>query len=244
MAFGISVKRCILAFVLLYVCVFGKNFVYADEDGSEGENGGEIGGGFGGTGGGIGSGGGGIGSGGGGIGTGGGGIGAGIGGGGIGAGGGGEFGAGGGGGEFGAGGGGVGDPTQFFSKALQCFNDRYIYSRCEESCRLNEKGNLNVPKEKTDMFCQGPCLSETNLVLNCLNNVFSNFIFYNKATIHDIRNTIEAACSYGSQRGNFNVAEHIQNDENKASPKATTSHAVMGLAVIVMGRALLPPNFT
>ncbi|KAG2398392.1 uncharacterized protein HKW66_Vig0091270 [Vigna angularis] len=109
---------------------------------------------------------------------------------------------------------------------------------------LNEKGNLNVPKEKTDMFCQGPCLSETNLVLNCLNNVFSNFIFYNKATIHDIRNTIEAACSYGSQRGNFNVAEHIQNDENKASPKATTSHAVMGLAVIVMGRALLPPNFT
>ncbi|KOM29168.1 hypothetical protein LR48_Vigan635s009300 [Vigna angularis] len=228
MAFGISVKRCILAFVLLYVCVFGKNFVYADEDGSEGENGGEIGGGFGGTGGGIGSGGGGIGSGGGGIG-------AGIGGGGIGA---------GGGGEFGAGGGGVGDPTQFFSKALQCFNDRYIYSRCEESCRLNEKGNLNVPKEKTDMFCQGPCLSETNLVLNCLNNVFSNFIFYNKATIHDIRNTIEAACSYGSQRGNFNVAEHIQNDENKASPKATTSHAVMGLAVIVMGRALLPPNFT
>ena len=76
-----------------------------------------------------------------------------------------------------------------------------IYSRCEDSCRLNEKGNLNVPADKTDIFCQGPCLSETNLVLNCLNNVFSNFIFYNNATIHDIRDTVEAACGYGPQRG-------------------------------------------
>jgi len=40
------------------------------------------------------------------------------------------------------------------------------------------------------------------------------------------------------------VAEHIQNEGNNAAPKATTKHAVMGLAVIVMGRALLPPNFT
>lgn len=44
--------------------------------------------------------------------------------------------------------------------------------------------------------------------------------------------------------GNFNVAEHVQKEENKAAPKATTSHAVMGLAVMLMGRALLPPNFT
>lgn len=76
-----------------------------------------------------------------------------------------------------------------------------IYRSCEETCRLNENGNLNVPVEKTDTFCQGPCLSETNLVLNCLDNVFSNFIFYNRATIQDIRETIEAGCGYGPQRG-------------------------------------------
>lgn len=42
--------------------------------------------------------------------------------------------------------------------------------------------------------------------------------------------------------GNFNVAEHIQREESKA-PKAT-SHVVMGLAIVMMGRALLPLNFT
>ncbi|KAL9314898.1 hypothetical protein ACSQ67_020350 [Phaseolus vulgaris] len=245
MAFGFSLKRWILTFVLLYVCVFGKNFGYADEDDSDGENGGEIGGGFGGTGGGFGgTGGGGFGGSGGGIVGGGTGVG---GGGGFGGSGGGIVGGGtgvGGGGGFGGGGGGVGDSSQIFAKALLCFNDKYIYSRCEDSCRLNEKGNLNVPADKTDIFCQGPCLSETNLVLNCLNNVFSNFIFYNKATIHDIRDTVEAACGYGPQRGNFNVAQHVQREENEAAPKATTTHAVMGLAVIVMGRVLLPPNFT
>ena len=40
------------------------------------------------------------------------------------------------------------------------------------------------------------------------------------------------------------MAQHVQREENEAAPKATTSHAVMGLAVIVMGRVLLPPNFT
>ncbi|KAG4949116.1 hypothetical protein AAZX31_15G137300 [Glycine max] len=213
--FQVSVRRWILTFAILYVCVFGKNFGNADEDESEAQTGG---GGYGGVGGGFG------------------GAGAGV------VGGGGGFGAGGGG--FGAGGGGVGsgDPAQIVSKALLCFNDKNIYRSCEETCRLNENGNLNVPVEKTDTFCQGPCLSETNLVLNCLDNVFSNFIFYNRATIQDIRETIEAGCGYGRQRGNFNVAEHIQREESKA-PKAT-SHVVMGLAIVMMGRALLPLNFT
>ncbi|TKY72533.1 hypothetical protein E2542_SST01274 [Spatholobus suberectus] len=221
MAFRVGVRRWLLTFALLYVCLFGKNFAgNADEDESEAQTGGGLGG----TGAGIGGAGGGVG----------GGVGAGAGGGG------GGFGASGGGGGFGAGGGaGVGDPSQIVSKALLCFNDKNIYQSCEESCRLNENGNLNVPAEKTDIFCEGPCLSETNLVLSCLDNVFSNFIFYNRATIQDIRETIEAACGYGPQRGDFNVAEHIQAEESKA-PKATTSHVAMGLATIVMGRALLP----
>ncbi|RDX79583.1 hypothetical protein CR513_39979 [Mucuna pruriens] len=214
MASRVGVRRWILTFVLLYVCVFGKNFGNADEDESEAQ----TGGGFGGAGTGIGGAGGGVG-------------------GGAGA------GAGGGGGGFGVGGG-VGDPSQIISKALLCFNDKNIYRSCEESCRLNENGNLNVPTEKTDTFCEGPCLSETNLVLSCLDNVFSNFIFYNRATIQDIRETIEAGCGYGPDRGNFNVAEHIQKSEESKAPKATTSHVVMGLAIVVMGRALLPLIFT
>ncbi|XP_019418948.1 PREDICTED: uncharacterized protein LOC109329673 [Lupinus angustifolius] len=139
----------------------------------------------------------------------------------------------------GGGGGGVGfgDPTQIISKTLLCFNDKYIYSSCEESCRLNENGNLNVPTQKVDEFCKGPCLTETNLVLSCLDNVFSNFIFYNMATIQDIRETIQSGCGYGPQRGNFNVAEHIQTEESKA---LKTSHYLMiGLALILMGNGLL-----
>ncbi|XP_027339226.1 keratin, type I cytoskeletal 9 [Abrus precatorius] len=217
MAFSVSVRRWILTFALLYVCLFGKNFGNADDDGSEAQNGGGFGGagaGFGGAGGGFGGAGGGVGGGargGGGAGAGGGGAGG--------------FGAGG-------GGGGVGDPSQIISKALLCFNDKYIYQSCEESCRLNANGNLNVPLEKTNEFCEGPCLSETNLVLSCLDNIFSNFLFYNRATIQDIKETIEAACGYGPERGDFNVAEHIQTEESKA-PKAT-SYVLMGLPFIIM----------
>lgn len=76
------------------------------------------------------------------------------------------------------------------------------YRSCEESYRLTQTGNLNVPKEKTDEYCNGPCLTETHLVLNCIDNIFKNFVFYNKATIQDVRDTVQAACSYGPQRGN------------------------------------------
>jgi len=150
MAFGISVKRWILTFVLLYVCVFGKNFgtplTRLDETSfylistffffcvfhvlshnligyaDDDDEGGSEGENGGEIGGGFGGPGGGIGTGGGGIG--------GAGGGGFGGAGGGIGGGGagvGGGGGFGAGGGGVGgDPSQIFAKALLCFNDKYV----------------------------------------------------------------------------------------------------------------------
>ncbi|PNX67996.1 hypothetical protein L195_g055927, partial [Trifolium pratense] len=76
-----------------------------------------------------------------------------------------------------------------------------IYQSCEESYRLSENGNLDVPSEKTDAFCEGPCMSETNLVLGCIDNIFSNFIFYNRATIEDVKETILAGCGYGPERG-------------------------------------------
>ncbi|KAJ1407719.1 hypothetical protein SESBI_24195 [Sesbania bispinosa] len=184
MAFLVSVRRWILALVLLYICLFWNNFGKGDDNVPETQ----AGAGFGGAG-------------------------------------------------AGTGGAGFGDPSQIVAKALLCFNDKYIYQSCEESCRLNENGNLNVPTEKTDEFCEGPCLSETNLVLSCLDNIFSNFIFYNRATIQDVKETIEAGCGYGPERGNFNVAEHIQAEESKALK--VTSHVLMGLALIILGHALL-----
>ncbi|XP_057958217.1 uncharacterized protein LOC131151058 [Malania oleifera] len=109
-----------------------------------------------------------------------------------------------------------GDPTQIIAKALLCFDDKSIYGSCEESYRLTQSGNLNVPQEYTDEYCGGPCLTETNLLLNCIDNVFSNFEFYNKATVQAIRDTVQAGCSYSAQRGDFNVAEHIQGEASRA----------------------------
>ncbi|KAK4283415.1 hypothetical protein QN277_000366 [Acacia crassicarpa] len=128
------------------------------------------------------------------------------------------------------------DPAQIVSKALLCFNDKYVYKSCEESWRLNDEGNLKVPKDKTEEFCEGPCLSETYLVLSCIDNIFANFVFYNRATIEDIRDTVQAACGYGPERGNFDVAEHIQDEENSA--EKATSQVLLGLGLIIMGRVL------
>lgn len=80
-----------------------------------------------------------------------------------------------------------------------------IYQSCEESYRLTENGNLDVPSEKTDAFCEGPCMSETNLVLGCIDNIFSHFIFYNRATLEDVKETILAGCGYGPERGDYHV---------------------------------------
>ncbi|KAJ4956797.1 hypothetical protein NE237_013580 [Protea cynaroides] len=108
------------------------------------------------------------------------------------------------------------DPGQIVAKAILCFNNKYIYSSCEESYRLNESGNLNVPPEATDQFCNGPCLDETNLVLDCIDGILHNFLFYNEATIQDIRDTISAGCGDTSERGNFNVQQHIQDEYSHA----------------------------
>ncbi|XP_042475097.1 uncharacterized protein LOC122057151 [Macadamia integrifolia] len=109
------------------------------------------------------------------------------------------------------------DPAQIVAKALLCFNNKYIYSSCEETYRLKESGNLNVPPQETDQYCNGPCLEETNLVLDCIDGILNNFLFYNKATVQDIRTTLSAGCGYTSERGNFNVAQHMQADYSHAS---------------------------
>ncbi|PWA83546.1 hypothetical protein CTI12_AA167650 [Artemisia annua] len=94
--------------------------------------------------------------------------------------------------------------------------DNHIYSNCEESYRLTQSGNLNVPPDYTDQFCGGACLKETDLVLNCINDVLSNFLFFNRATVRAVKDTIKDGCSFGPRRGDFNVAEHIQSYESNS----------------------------
>ncbi|XP_021822283.1 uncharacterized protein LOC110763750 [Prunus avium] len=130
------------------------------------------------------------------------------------------------------------DPAQIVAKALLCFNDKYVYSSCEESYRLNEGGDLKVPAAKTDEYCNGPCLQETHLVLDCVDNILSNFLFYNKATVQDVRDTIQAGCGYGEERGKFDVAEHIKAEGSKAY-KAANYQILIGLVAMIMGNGLL-----
>ncbi|XP_073042227.1 uncharacterized protein [Primulina eburnea] len=101
-------------------------------------------------------------------------------------------------------------PDLIFNKVFECFDDKYIYSSCNEAYRLTQGGELNVPHDYTDQYCNGPCITETQNVLACIHGIFGQFLFYNRATLSDIRDTIESGCSYGPERGNFDVAEHIQ----------------------------------
>ncbi|KAK9079538.1 hypothetical protein SSX86_001210 [Deinandra increscens subsp. villosa] len=114
-------------------------------------------------------------------------------------------------------GGGGDDPEEVVVKALQCFSEKHIYSSCGNSYRLTASGQVNVPPEFTDEYCNGPCLQETHLVLNCVDNILSHFTFYNHATIKDVKETIQTGCSYGPHRGDFNVAEHIERDESSSN---------------------------
>nr|GEW62249.1 putative pentatricopeptide repeat-containing protein At3g16890, mitochondrial [Tanacetum cinerariifolium] len=94
-------------------------------------------------------------------------------------------------------------PDEIVVKALQCFNEKEIYSSCEESYRLTESGQLHVPPEYVNEYCHGPCLQETHLVLNCVDDILSHFVFYNHATVQDVKETIKIGCSDGPHKGDF-----------------------------------------
>ncbi|PQP92994.1 uncharacterized protein Pyn_10153 [Prunus yedoensis var. nudiflora] len=104
------------------------------------------------------------------------------------------------------------DPAQIVAKALLCFNDKYVYSSCEESYRLNE---VEISK------CQQQKLTSTAT-----------------ATVQDVRDTIQAACGYGEERGKFDVAEHIKAEGSKAY-KAANYQILIGLVAMIMGNGLL-----
>ncbi|KAI9099165.1 hypothetical protein K1719_024932 [Acacia pycnantha] len=94
------------------------------------------------------------------------------------------------------------------AKALSCFDNDLIYVGCDQPYRLNPSGDINVPPEVTDFFCSGPCLRETQLVLNCINNMLSNFLFYNKASVQQMRYALIAGCNFAKE-GNLNLGDYV-----------------------------------
>ncbi|KAK6924787.1 hypothetical protein RJ641_009113, partial [Dillenia turbinata] len=92
------------------------------------------------------------------------------------------------------------DPAQIVQNAFICFSDKFIYTNCDEEYRLNQSGDLNIPYSATNEFCSGPCLAETQHVLNCVDSILSNFHFYNEATTHDVRNALSTGCSDTTER--------------------------------------------
>lgn len=76
-----------------------------------------------------------------------------------------------------------------------------IYSSCDEAHRLTQSGELNVPPEYADEYCEGPCLSETKHVLDCMGGILKGFVFYNRATLNNLRDTIESGCGSGPKKG-------------------------------------------
>lgn len=130
------------------------------------------------------------------------------------------------------------DPPHIVAQGLLCFNDKHIYSKCEESYRLTESGELHVPVDHVPEFCTGPCLEETNLVLHCLDGIMEHFLFFNKATTKDVRDTILVACSHG---GDLDVAEHIEADgggTDYIGSKATI-YALLGIVITFLGQIFL-----
>ncbi|CAL4957456.1 unnamed protein product [Urochloa decumbens] len=102
------------------------------------------------------------------------------------------------------------DATDIVGRALICFNDRYIYSRCQESFRLGPQGSLaGVPPGSADAFCGGPCLAETELVLRCVDGIMGNFRFYNGATAADVRYALDRGCGSSALRGDFDVLRRL-----------------------------------
>uniref|UniRef100_A0A803PW99 DUF7731 domain-containing protein n=1 Tax=Cannabis sativa TaxID=3483 RepID=A0A803PW99_CANSA len=116
-----------------------------------------------------------------------------------------------------------------------------IYGGCDKTYRLNEGGKLNVPPQAVELFCNGPCLAETELVLNCVDNIFSNFLFYNKATIGDIRGALNVGCTE-HRKGLFNFQGFPQGNfggfpqgEISHGERPKISSAVYALILLISG---------
>ncbi|KAF0925799.1 hypothetical protein E2562_018455 [Oryza meyeriana var. granulata] len=131
-------------------------------------------------------------------------------------------GGGGGGSGGGGGGGGAGSTNnvspnsgkaalEMFEKACHCFDDHNVYSECKEELRLGVEGAFHVGKESVDEYCGGPCLMETKMALQCVEEVADEgFRFYSGASVPAVKAALDTGCSYTPERGTFEIRERKQ----------------------------------
>ncbi|ONM63103.1 uncharacterized protein [Zea mays] len=100
------------------------------------------------------------------------------------------------------------EAMELFERACHCFDNPNIYSQCAEEFRLNAEGAFHVQRNEVDEYCGGPCLEETNLALECVEEVAAeSFRFSNGASVLAVRQALGTGCSYGPDRGTFEIRE-------------------------------------
>jgi len=97
---------------------------------------------------------------------------------------------------------------ELFERACHCFDDPNIYSQCAAEFRLNVEGAFHVQRNEVDQYCGGPCLEETQLALQCVEEVATqSFKFSNGASVLAVKQALGTGCSYGPDRGTFEIRE-------------------------------------
>uniref|UniRef100_A0A0E0PL83 DUF7731 domain-containing protein n=1 Tax=Oryza rufipogon TaxID=4529 RepID=A0A0E0PL83_ORYRU len=101
--------------------------------------------------------------------------------------------------------------VEMFEKACHCFDDHNVYSECKEELRLGVEGAFHVGKESVDEYCGGPCLMETKMALQCVEEVaHDGFRFYSGASLPAVKAALDTGCSYTPERGTFEIRERKQ----------------------------------
>ncbi|TKW27826.1 hypothetical protein SEVIR_3G282900v4 [Setaria viridis] len=100
------------------------------------------------------------------------------------------------------------EAMELFERACHCFDDPNIYGQCAEEFRLNAEGAFHVQRTEVDEYCGGPCLEETKLALQCVEEVAAeSFRFSNGASVLAVRQALGTGCGYGPDRGTFEIRE-------------------------------------
>ncbi|XP_066364664.1 uncharacterized protein [Miscanthus floridulus] len=100
------------------------------------------------------------------------------------------------------------EAMELFERACHCFDDPNIYSQCAEEFRMNVEGAFHVQRNEVDEYCGGPCLEETQLALQCVEEVAAqSFKFSNGASVLAVKQALGTGCSYGPDRGTFEIRE-------------------------------------
>ncbi|KAK1316480.1 hypothetical protein QJS10_CPA05g00270 [Acorus calamus] len=83
------------------------------------------------------------------------------------------------------------DPLQIVGKALICFDNKTVYNNCSSAIQSSINGTING----TAVICSKSCLAETFVILDCVNDILSNFKFFNNLTIPAVKAIFNAACN-------------------------------------------------